>query len=237
MKKIDKRENVRVVTSNNFITSNGLDDISLKARKLLYIAISQCKQTDKQFYDFSMSISEFASLMDISSSHVYEEADNITNELLKAVISMSSNGRFRKYPLFQFCEYDGTQIKFELNQKMTEILLELKGHFTKPLLHDFLKMRSPYSMAIWHLMQREMKSKKPYADKMIEFNLSLQELRQVTGAENKLKQIGQFKERVLDKALREIRDNCGIDISYTNIKNGRTVTGFHFVAKSQFCVR
>lgn len=236
MKKIDKRESIRVVTSNQFIVAKGLNEVSLKARKLLYIAIAQCKLADKEFYEFSISALEFAELMNILPSHVYEEINAITDELLKTFISIIPKGqkKFVKYPLFALCSYDNGEIKFELNKKMTDFLLELKGSFTKPLLHDFLKMRSPYSMAIWHLMQREMKSRKPYSDKFFEFNLTLEELRQVTGTENKLKQISEFKNKVLDKALREIKENCSVSITYENIKTGRTVTGFHFIAKSPY---
>ena len=89
-------------------------------------------------------------------------------------------------------------------------------------------------MALWHLFQREMRSFKPMMSSPIEFELSLEELRQVTGCEAKLKQISEFKRRVLDKALGEIKKKCWVDISYTNIKKGRTVIGFRFTAKSSW---
>ena len=98
-------------------------------------------------------------------------------------------------------------------------------------------MRSNYSMAIWHLFQKEMHSFKPMMTSPIEFDLSLEELRRVTGCENKLKQIGQFKERVLDKAIAEIKRNCWVDIHYTNIKRGRTIVGFRFLAESMLGTR
>ena len=81
-------------------------------------------------------------------------------------------------------------------------------------------------------MQREMKSKKPNLTSKIEFDLTLDELRQVTGTQNKAvyNAIGNFKNKVLDKALREIEENCCVKISYENIKQGRTVVGFHFTA-------
>lgn len=96
------------------------------------------------------------------------------------------------------CEYEHTGVlKFQLNRDMTDFLLELKGDFTQPLLEDFLKMKSHYSMAIWHLMQREMMSKKPGITNIIEFDLTIEELRKVTGTQDKLKQIGEFKKDVL----------------------------------------
>ena len=43
-RELNTKESVRTVTSNQFITACGLEGISLKARKLLYIAISQSKK-------------------------------------------------------------------------------------------------------------------------------------------------------------------------------------------------
>lgn len=237
LKKIDTRESVKTVTSNSFITAKGLEKLSLKARKMLYVAISQCRQNDKNFYTYEISVKDFAELMNITPEAVYSEADKITDELLSGVLRVIPEGKkyFKKYSLFSMCEYehDGV-LRFKLNPDMTAFLLELKGDFSQPLLEDFMKMNSPYSMAIWHLMQREMHSHKPDLTNVIQFDLSLEELREVTGTQDKLKQLGEFKKRVFDKALREIDENCGVKITYENIKKGRTVVGFRCSAVSVF---
>ena len=93
-----------------------------------------------------------------------------------------------------------------------------------------MRMRSKYSIAIWHLMQKEMNSFKPLMSAPIEFDISLEALREVTGSQNKLKGLSNFKDRILDKALDEIRENCFVDITYTNIKSGKNVVGFRFTA-------
>ena len=67
--------------------------------------------------------------------------------------------------------------------------------------------------------------------KVFYFDISLAELRKVTGCENKLKQVGEFKKRVLDKAIREIFECAGVKITYQNIKVGRVVEGFRFFAE------
>ena len=231
-KKVDVRSSVRVVTSNNFVRAAGLEKISLKARKLLYIAMSQCKRTDKDFFQYSITAKEFASLMGIAVSHVYQDADQLTDELMQGFMKIESEkGKaFLKFKLFDKCVYSDGVLTFKMSSDMTPILLDLKKDFSKPLLMDFLKMKSSYSIEIWHLMQKSMHSAKPGIAEKIEFDLSLTELREVTGTQEKLKQIGQFKERVLDKALREIEERCGVRITYENIKSGKTVTGFHFTA-------
>lgn len=224
-----KTSGVKTITSNDFITAKGLNDLSLKARKMLYIAISQCRIRDAEFYEYRLSVKEFASLMGIEPAGVYQEADNITDELMRGFIRVAVDGqkKFKKYALFTVCEYDHNgEIIFKINPDMSRFIFQLKNNFTQPLLEDFLKMRSSYSIAIWHLMQREMQSAKPYGDNVIYIDLSLEELRNVTGTENKLKKISQFKEKCFDKAISEINEQCGVFITYENVKKGRTIVGF-----------
>lgn len=231
-KKIDKRDSLRVVTDNGLIDAQDFGSLSLNAKKLFYVAVSQCKRNDKEFYEFETTPAELAEMWGITRSNVYREADKITTELMKIIITIRSGKKsFQKRHLFEKCNYDdNSMLTFKLHNEMTDLLLGLRKDFSKPLIWDFMKMRSPYSMALWHLFQKEMNSFKPMMSQIFEFDLTLEELRHATGTEDKLKQIGQFKERVLDKAIREIRDNCGVDITYTNLKKSRTVIGFRFTA-------
>ena len=233
---IESKDNIKVVTDNSLITAEGLSKLSLKARKLLYLIMAQCRQTDKEFYLYEITPGELALRLGIGRNHVYEVADALTDELLTGKITVRKKGekRFKKHSLFTTCEYDDdSMLRVKLNPDMTEFLLGLRKSFTQTILSDYMKMRSQYSMAIWHLMQREMKGRKPGTDRRT-FFLSLDELRMVTGTQNKLKGISQFKERVLDKAIREIRDCCGVEVTYTNHKKGRHVDGFYFMASGLF---
>ena len=63
-KNTDTRKTVRTVTSNDFITAMGIEEMTLKARKLLYIAISQCKKNDQEFFEYQINAKDFAKLMD-----------------------------------------------------------------------------------------------------------------------------------------------------------------------------
>ncbi len=234
-KELSTKDNIKVVTSNSFITALELSKMSLKARKLLYVAIAQCEKNDEEFYEYKITVPEFAKLMGIQTTNVYQESFEITKELAKSEITYMPKGkkRYKHVPLMSLCDYDESYLKIELNPRMTELLLQLKGDFTQALLKDFMKMKSAYSMAIWHLMQREMKGKKP-GSRRIDFYLSLEELRLVTGTEDKFKKISHFKDKVLNKALLEIQENCGTVITYKNRKEGRTVIGFDFCAINKF---
>lgn len=234
VKKIDKRESLTVVTDNGLIDAQDLPKLSLNARKLFYVAVSQCKRNDKEFYEYETTPAELAEMWGISRQEVYQVAEKICKELMQIVITIRTGKKaFKMRHLFEKCNYDDdAKLTFKLHNEMTDLLLGLKKDFSKPLVWDFMKMRSPYSMALWHLFQKEMKSFKPMMTQRIEFDISLEELRAVTGTENKLKQVGEFKKRVLDKALKEIKRNCWVNITYDNIKRGRTITGFRFTAES-----
>lgn len=237
LREIDKRENLRVVTDNNVITSKELSTLSLNARKLFYVAISQCRKDDKEFYTYTAKPTDLAEMWGISRQQVYKVADEITDELMKFIINIDpvKGKRFKKRHLFEQCDYDDdAEFVFRLHKDMTNLLLGLKGDFSKPLVSDFMKMRSTYSMALWHLFQKEMHSFKPMMSAPIEFDLSLEELRKVTGTENKLKKISDFKKKVLDRAVLDIKRNCFVDISYENIKQGHSVVGFRFTAQNIF---
>lgn len=237
IQKIDKREKLKVVTDNGMIMAEELSNLSLNARKLFYLAIAQCRKDDKKFYEYTTTPGELAELWGVSRDDVYKCADAISTELMKIIISVRPENpkakRFSKYHLFETCIYDDkSQIYFKLHKEMADLLLGLNANYSQPLVWDFMRMKSPYSMAVWHLMQREMRSFKPAMSQAFEFELSLDELRVVTGTENKLEKVSNFKARVLDQAIKEIRKNCGVDISYRNVKHGRCVTGFIFTAKN-----
>lgn len=231
---IDTRDSIKVVTKNELIMARGLSELSLKSRKVLYLALSQCEQTDTEFYTYEVSLDELSALLGVGKNHVYETIDIITSELMGKYLEARVSGqkKFRKINLFSMCECDNGLVRFKLNPDLTTFLLGLQRDFTQLLLQDTLRMQSVYSISIWHLMQKAMHSRKPGVSQPIEFELSLEELRTVTGTEDKFPQIGMWKVRILDKAIREIEDNDLAKITYTHIKEGRKIVGFHFIAES-----
>ena len=233
-KKIDKRDNLTIVTENDLINAQDLPKLSLNARKLFYLAVSQCRKSDKEFYEYETTPAELANMWGINRQEVYMIAEKVCKELMSIVITIRSGRKaFSMRHLFEKCNYDDdAKLTFKLHHEMTDLLLGLKKDFSKPLVWDFMRMRSPYSMAIWHLFQKEMGSFKPMMTQQMIFEITLDELRAVTGCENKFTAISEFKRFVLDKALKEIKRNCFVEITYRNIKRSRRIIGFSFTARS-----
>lgn len=78
------RSDIRVVTLNNLLQASGLEEISLRGQKLLYIALAQIWVNDSQLFEYIISAKEFASLKGVQANHINEEADKLTNELMRA---------------------------------------------------------------------------------------------------------------------------------------------------------
>ena len=223
------REDIKVVTRNDIITARGLENCSLKGKKLLLLAISQCKQSDQEFFELQITPQAFAKLVGASVSDIYRDIDQMTDELFRGYIMVETDDYTEKYALFSKCRYNKGYIYLKLNPDMTQYCLQLKRNFTQPLLMDFMKMKSRYSIDLWQLMQREMKSKKPGVGEIVQFDLSITEIREATGTRDKLQKFDHFRHRVLDVAIADICENCNVQISYTYKKEGRKVVGLHFV--------
>ena len=130
-KKIDKRKSLRVVTDNSLIDAKDLSELSLNARKLFYLAVSQCRKSDKEFYEYETTPSELAELWGVDRTNVYREADKIATELMRIVITLRNGQKgFEKRHLFEKCAYDdNSTLLFKLHKEMTDLLLGLKRTF------------------------------------------------------------------------------------------------------------
>lgn len=236
-KKVDTRDSLKIVTSNDLLKATGLQDIDLTGRKLLYLAIAQCKMTDAEFLTYSLTVKEFADIIGIDPSNVYRTADEVTDRLMDGKIKLKADKYFDKFHLFDRCKYSRGVLTFKIHDDMAPFILKLKKNFSQMQLSDIVKMRSNYSVEIWRLINSKMNSKKPYGNTVIEFELRIDELREITGTQKKFMQLGQFKQYVFDKALREIRDNCYIDIEYRpGKKEGKRILSFICTAKSRYFI-
>lgn len=233
MKKIEVTEKTRVTTRNDFITASGLNVLTVKERQLLYLAISQCKKDDKEFFKYSISAMDFAELTGTPKNYVYDTALKMCERLASGYIKIADGKQFKIIPLFALCQYDESKIEFELNERMKPFLLGLKNRFTQPLLADFLRMKSANAMAIWHLIQRDLQNYELKMTDTIIFDLDLAELKAVTGAdkEKAYDRPYNFKIRVLEPALKNIHDSCHVAIQYEDITKGRKLIGFRCTAR------
>lgn len=236
-RKIDRRNSIKVVIQNDFIKARASRDMDANAHKFLRIAIAQSKITDKEFFMYEVSATELAEMFGVSQSNIYHHIDKWTSQCMGTVMEFRANtdSKFRKYSLFSMCEYDNGILRMKLNPDMTPFVLGIQKQlgFTQYELSSILTVKGKYTIRIYEMMLAEMKSQKAYADKTVEFDLSLEELRRQTGTEKAYKQIGQFKDYVLSKAIEEIEKAQNWKIETENVKSGRIITAIRFKVWSE----
>ena len=112
-----------------------------------------------------------------------------------------------------------------------EVLLLLRefdtlNPYTKYKKEIVLRLRKDYSLDFYHLAKKH--------QTMGGFQISLDELFEQLGLpESYRSRMNNLKYRVIEPSLNEITANTDIELSYENVKRGRTVVGFKFTVKAK----
>lgn len=112
-----------------------------------------------------------------------------------------------------------------------EVLLLLRefdalNPYTKYKKEVVLKLRKDYSLDFYHLAKKN--------QAIGSFQISLDELFAQLGLpESYRTRMNNLKSRVIEPSLDEISKNTDIELSYENIKRGRSVVGFKFTVKEK----
>ena len=111
-----------------------------------------------------------------------------------------------------------------------EVLLLLRefdalNPYTKYKKEVVLRLKKDYSLDFYHLAKKH--------QAMGGFQISLDELFEQLGLPESYQDLSNLKKRVIKPSLDEITANTDIDLSYENVKRGRSVVGFKFTVKEK----
>lgn len=202
---------------------------TLQQARFIRLMVAQIVKQDKELKTFTCRIQDFANFFGIDPSNMYREVDDLCSELLKCQVHIGTgNPRrpWKKINWFACAEYDGEGgLTLCLGEQMRPYLLELNKWYTQYQIKEIIGMKSVYGIRLYEILKcDENKSR----DTKNIFTYEIQKLREMLGCEDKYKQIGQFKEKVIEKAISEINDNTDLFVSLDYIKTGRKVTAVQF---------
>lgn len=111
-----------------------------------------------------------------------------------------------------------------------EVLLLLRefdalNPYTKYKKEVVLRLKKDYSLDFYHLAKKH--------QTMGGFQISLDQLFEQLGLPESYQDLSNLKKRVLIPSLDEITANTDIELSYENIKRGRSVVGFKFTVREK----
>lgn len=226
-----------VVQANALI--GGKQALKLNSAKLIRSAIMQVVRDDEELKPYIITINELSELLNVPAGNIYRDIEDMTDDIIRnpVYIREMKNGKtikFIKIPWVAWCEYKSDMgIAIKLNEKLKPFLVNLKEHYTQYTLQEVLAMKSVYAIRIFEILQSKvMDSNVPRNGTHI--ILSVQELRECCDCENKYSAFGDFKKRVVDKAVNEINRVTYYDLTFTYQKNGRSVVAIDFFIASKF---
>lgn len=226
-----------VVQSNDLI--GGKQALKLNSAKLIRSAIMQVVRDDEELKPYIITINELSGLLNVPASNIYRDIEDITDDIIKNPVYVRENKdgktiRFIKIPWVTRCEYNADiGVAINLNEELKPFLVNLKEHYTQYTLQEVLSMRSVYAIRIFEILQSKiMNSNVPRNG--VHIILSVQELRECCDCEDKYPAFGNFKNKVIDKAVKEINRVTYYDITFSYQKKGRSVVAIDFFIASKF---
>lgn len=206
-------------------------NMTLDEKRLFIIATPLARTTNVSSNDaIFISSSEYARECGIDLSTAYTALETATNKIFTRFFGYTSSNGDRVQvrwvnKVIYLAKQGGTKLYFT-----DEVLLLLRefdalNPYTKYKKEVVLRLKKDYSLDFYHLAKKH--------QNMGGFQITLEELFKQFGLPESYKRIDNLKNRVIKPSLDEITKNTDINLSYENIKRGRTVVGFHFFVQEK----
>lgn len=202
--------------------------LPLGEQRLILTMLSRIQPSDDDFKEYRININEFAEFMGIDKNHVYVECKKTTAKLTTRGLTIQEPGRLLQTNWVSSADYvDGEGcVKLCFDPKLKPYLLQLKSNFTSCKLEMLLEFRSQYTMRIYTLLKQYEKLKYREFD--------LEQLRVILAiSKEQYKLYGDFKNRILLSAQKELLKKADLYFEFEEIKYGRRVGAilFHIFTK------
>jgi plasmid replication initiation protein len=220
------KENRLVVKSNDLIEASY--KLTLQEARIVLLLASMINRDDDGFKLYQIKVKDFAKFVGIDKNkNIYKQLAQITEKLGKRTLSIKKEGSVLQMGWLASSEYFFNEgyVELEFSDKLKPYLLQLKDRFTKYQLSSVLELKSFYAIRLYELLKQW--------EKLKTRTVEVQELRHALGIpDNKYKQYGHFKDRVLNSAQNEINSKTETYFDFTEIKKGLKVVMLKFEIQS-----
>ena len=218
-----------VVKTNQL--NSALQNLSLPEIRIIQLAIVDARETNTGLStDKPLRIDalRYAEIFETTRQNGYQRMKDAEENLFNMRFSyIDERGKLIKSRWVQQVTYldDEGAIELVFTLAVVNGISRIDGaeeFFTSYLLEQTASMDSIYSVRLYELLVQWVAAKQT---PLFELN----KFRDQLGVEDhEYKRMGNFKLRVLDLAVKEINEKSDIKVSYSQVKKGRTITGFKF---------
>ncbi len=217
------------IRQHNAITTARYEYSELQLDLLFYLLSMLRKEKTDGVYEIVVK-----DLSDMTGKeYKYGYLRKATEEMGSRMFEVSTAKSYKQLWMFQRVEYmigEG-RIEIEFTNPIKPYLFDLKDNFTSFQLYAALRLSSKYAKRIYALCSQ-------WRDKGQTQTFSLDELKKMLAliddkGNEQYRQIGQFKQFVLDESVKQINQHTDLQINYTLQKRGRSFQNITFNIKTQ----
>lgn len=220
-----QEERSQLVVKSNELIQKSRFNLSTSEQKIILYLISKIKPSDTEFHEYEFSVADFCKICGISS-----QSGSVHAAVKQSVKTLADKSFWLKQDdgvevllrWLQHAKIENGRIHIQIDQNMKPYLLQLREKFTRYELIYTLAFKSQFSIRLYEIL-------KSYQWRH-EVILVLEELKQSMFAEN-YKNFKDFRNRVLDVAVREINQYSDITVEYQPITKGRKTVSLLFRIK------
>lgn len=225
----------QVIKSNHII--NASYRLSLMEQRILLACIAKVSRnkeiTDAVMYE--VTAAEMSELCGIDPKTAYRDLRDASERLYDRSVTIHKEPDGTDRPLrvqrtrwvqtVAYIESEG-RIELRFGKDIIPFINRLSEQFTRYALSDVAKMKSIYSIRVYELIAQWKNSKN-------EFEIELDELKNLLDIGDKYSVFSNFKARVLETAVKEINQHTSFDVSYEPRKKVRKIVGLKFKFKEK----
>jgi plasmid replication initiation protein len=194
--------------------------------KIILSVLSLIRPTDEDFKEYIVPINEFEFLTDNKNhARLRQECKKLMSQVLDIP---QEDGSWLFVNWFSKAQYKAKEqtITFRIEKDLMPYLLQMKENFSSVYLANVLKLSSEYGIRIYEMMKQYQK----IGSRTIEL-VELHDLFQTPKSYRA--RYNNFKQFVLEQATKDINSKTDLNITYKEIKPGRSVTAIHFIVQSK----
>lgn len=200
---------------------NAKFNLSALPLNIFYIIAMQINQKDTELKEYHISKTQLESITNKKIN--YLDLKKAIKTLVETSIDLSnrSTNEIEYLPLFYKLKFKDNVVSAKIHPELQDHFLNLSNNFISvSFLKNMSKINSSYAKRMYLLLKQRVKLKK--------WVFQLDYLHDIFKTPKSFKIYNNFKTNVLLKSVNEINDNTDLNISFLEIKEGRSVVALEF---------
>lgn len=216
-------ERNQLVVKSNVLIQQTRHSLSLQEQKTILYLISKITDKDTEFQEYTFDLKHLCDICGIESSgQNYQNFKNSIQTLADKSFWIRNGNKesLCRWIEKAYINHGTTTITIRLDNDLMPFLLELREQYTMYELGYVLVMKSKYSIRIYELL-------KSYAYKK-QLRISIEDLKRFLCITDKYKVYKDFRQYVIDVAIKDINECSDLNITYKPIRTAHKITELLF---------